>query len=198
MRSASIPSILPEGFAYHPDWIPPEEELTLLRHIEQLLFSEVRMHGVIAKRKVVHFGWDYGYDSWTISPTDPVPEWLLDIRSRAAVVMGASPEAVEEILVTRYEPGAGIGWHRDAPMFGPVVVGVSLLGTCRMRFQRTVAGQRRTAEAVLSPRSSYVLAGQARCAWQHSIPPAKELRYSITFRTLKRAPGARRPRPGQD
>ena len=63
MRSSSIPSILPEGFVYHPDWITPEEELTLLRHIEQLLFSEVRMHGVIAKRKVVHFGWDYGYDS---------------------------------------------------------------------------------------------------------------------------------------
>ena len=197
MRSSSIPSILPEGFVYHPDWITPEEELTLLGHIEQLLFSEVRMHGVIAKRKVVHFGWDYGYDSWTISPTDPVREWLLDIRSRAAVVMGAAPEAVEEILVTRYEPGAGIGWHRDAPMFGPVVVGVSLSGTCRMRFQRTAAGQRRTAEAVLSPRSAYVLAGQARGVWQHSIPPAKELRYSITFRTLKKAP-ARGDRPSQD
>ncbi|HKR80789.1 MAG TPA: alpha-ketoglutarate-dependent dioxygenase AlkB [Nitrospira sp.] len=197
MRSSSIPSILPEGFVYHPDWITPEEELTLLRHIEQLLFSEVRMHGVIAKRKVVHFGWDYGYDSWTISPTDPVPEWLLDIRSRAAVVMGAAPEAIEEILVTRYEPGAGIGWHRDAPMFGPVVVGVSLSGTCRMRFQRTAAGQRRTTEAVLSPRSAYVLAGQARGVWQHSIPPAKELRYSITFRTLKKAP-ARGVRSSQD
>lgn len=155
------------------------------------------MHGVIAKRKVVHFGWDYGYDSWTISPTDPVPEWLLDIRSHAAVVLGAAPEAVEEILVTRYEPGAAIGWHRDAPMFGPVVVGVSLLGSCRMRFQRTVAGHRQTAEAVLSPRSSYVLAGQARCAWQHSITPAKELRYSITFRTLKKAP-ARGDGPAQD
>ena len=197
MRSSPIPSILPEGFAYHPDWITPEEELTLLRHIEQLPFSEVKMHGVVAKRKVVHFGWDYGYDSWTISPTDPVPEWLLDIRLRAAVVLGAAPEAVEEILVTRYDPGAGIGWHRDAPMFGPAVVGVSLLGTCRMRFQRTVAGQRRTAEAVLSPRSLYVLAGQARCAWQHSIPPAKELRYSITFRTLRKAP-ARGESPGQD
>jgi alkylated DNA repair dioxygenase AlkB len=30
-----------------------------------------------------------------------------------------------------------------------------------------------------------VLAGAARTAWQHSIPPTKELRYSITFRTLR-------------
>ena len=189
MRSTSTASILPEGFAYHPDWITPEEESILLGHIEGLRFSEVRMQGVTAKRKVVHFGWNYAYDSWTISPADPIPEWLFMLRARTAVVLGAVPDAVEEILVTRYEPGAGIGWHRDAPMFGPVVFGLSLSGTCRMRFQHTVAGQRQTAEAVLSPRSSYVLAGKARFAWQHSIPPAKELRYSITFRTLKEAPG---------
>ena len=185
MRSSSSPSVLPEGFTYYPDWVTAEEESTLLTHIEQLAFSEVRMHGVIAKRKVVHFGWDYGYDSWTISPTDPVPEWLMALRERAAGVVGTAPEVVEEILLSRYEPGAGIGWHRDAPMFGPVVLGVSLAGSCRMRFQRTVAGQRQTAETVLRPRSLYVLAGQARSAWQHSIPAAKELRYSITFRTLK-------------
>ena len=143
------------------------------------------MHGIVAKRKVVHFGWDYGYDSWTISPTKPIPEWLMPFTMRAAGVMGVSPEAVQEVLVTRYEPGAGIGWHRDAPMFGPAVLGLSLAGSCRMRFQRILAGERRTAEALLSPRSSYLLSGDARVAWQHSIPPAKELRFSITFRTLK-------------
>lgn len=153
--------------------------------VEELLFCEVRMHGVIAKRKVVHFGWDYGYDSWTISPTEPIPEWLAPLQRRAAGVLGVSSEAVQEVLVTRYEPGAGIGWHRDAPMFGPAVIGVSLGGSCRMRFQRKVGAERRTAEALLRPRSAYVLAGEARFGWQHSIPPAKELRFSITFRTLK-------------
>ncbi len=156
-----------------------------MSQIEELSFSEVRMHGVTAKRCVVHFGWDYGYDSWTIKPTDPIPDWLMPLRMRAGALMGVSAEAVAEVLVTRYEPGAGIGWHRDAPMFGPTVVGVSLAGTCRMRFQRNVAGERETAEAILAPRSSYLLAGGARFLWQHSIPPAKELRYSITFRTLK-------------
>jgi alkylated DNA repair dioxygenase AlkB len=185
MRSRSAASSLPEGFAYHPDWITADEEHGLLMHVEQLRFSEVRMHGVVAKRQVVHFGWDYGYDSWTISPTEPIPEWIRPFITRAAGVMGVSPEAVEEVLVTRYAPGAGIGWHRDAPMFGPAVLGLSLAGSCRMRFQRRLARERRTAEALLSPRSSYVLAGDARFSWQHSIPPTKELRYSVTFRTLK-------------
>ena len=156
-----------------------------MSQIEKLSFSEIRMHGVTAKRRVVHFGWDYGYDSWTISPTEAIPEWLLPLRTRAADVIHVSEEAIQEVLVTRYEPGAGIGWHRDAPMFGPAVLGVSLVGTCRMRFQRTLGGKRHTAETVLRPRSSYLLAGAARFVWQHSIPPAKELRYSITFRTLK-------------
>ena len=181
----SLASSLPQGFSYHPDWITTDEEHSLLLHIEQLLFSEVRMHGVVAKRKVVHFGWDYGYDSWTISPTEPIPEWLMSVTARAASVMGVPAEAVQEVLVTRYAPGAGIGWHRDAPMFGPTVLGLSLAGSCRMRFQRMLAGERRTADAFLSPRSSYLLSGDARFAWQHSIPPTKELRFSITFRTLK-------------
>jgi DNA oxidative demethylase len=33
-----------------------------------------------------------------------------------------------------------------------------------------------------------VLSDTARSAWEHSIPAAKDLRYSITFRTLKRPP----------
>jgi hypothetical protein len=39
--------------------------------------------------------------------------------------------------------------------------------------------------AQILPRSGYVLSGAARYAWQHSIPPTKALRYSITFRTLR-------------
>jgi DNA oxidative demethylase len=179
----------PQGFQYLPDWITADEEKELLTYVEKLCFAEVRMHGVIARRRVVHFGWDYGYDSWTIKPTQPIPHWLMPLRRRVAVLMRVLAEAVEEVLVTCYEPGAGIGWHRDAPMFGSKVVGVSLLGSGRMRFQRTVDGGRETAEAVLAPRSSYVLAGAARFLWQHSIPPTKQLRYSITFRTLKGAAG---------
>ena len=73
-------------------------------------------------------------------------------------------------------------------MFG-TVVGVSLPSPARMRFRRDKGGERRTFELELEPRSGYVLAGPARTAWQHHLPPAKALRYSITFRTLRRRRG---------
>ena len=97
----------------------------------------------------------------------------------------SEPEALAQALVSRYPEGAGIGWHRDAPMFGAKVAGVSLLSGCRMRFQRGKGEERRVFDLELPPRSAYVLAGAARSSWQHSIPATKSLRYSITFRTLK-------------
>jgi alkylated DNA repair dioxygenase AlkB len=100
------------------------------------------------------------------------------------VLAGVSAEDLAEVLVTEYPPGAGIGWHRDAPMFG-VVIGISLLGACRFRFQRGRGAAREARVVTLEPRSAYVLNGAARRQWQHSIPPAKERRYSMTFRTLR-------------
>jgi len=185
MLFASFESNTVQGFWYLSDWITKDEEQDLLTHIEVLSFSEVHMHGATAKRKVVHFGWNYGYDSWQITTADPIPPWLLPVRERAATLINIPPKAVEEVLISRYAPGAGIGWHRDAPMFGPSVVGVSLAGTCRMRFQRQIGLRKSSAEIQLAPRSAYILKDAARFQWKHSIPPTKELRYSITFRTIR-------------
>ena len=145
------------------------------------------MHGMTALRRVKHFGWIYGYDSWRIEPGPPVPPFLLPLRERVAAWMAVPPAALEEILISEYRPGATIGWHRDAPMFGPTVVGVSLSGTCRFRFRKGKIRRWETAEMTLEPRSAYLISGSARRDWQHSIPGTKTLRYSITFRTLAEA-----------
>jgi DNA oxidative demethylase len=184
MLSSTSDALL-KGFQYVPNWISKAEEQLLLEGIAALSFAEVRMHGVVAKRRVVHFGWDYGYESWRVTPTKPIPEWLMAVRAQAARLVGLEAAALEEVLVSRYEPGAGIGWHRDAPMFGPVVVGVSLLGACRMRFQQKTGVRRELAERTLEPRSVYVLSEAARWSWQHAILPTRTLRYSITFRTVE-------------
>jgi len=180
---------LPEGFTYRPDFITPEEEAALLDRIRAVPFSEVRMHGVSARRRTAHYGWLYGYETWRIEPGPPIPEFLLPLRARSAAFSGAAPEDLAEALVTEYPAGAGIGWHRDAAPFG-IVVAVSLLGRCRLRLRRGKPGEWTTAEAALAPRSAYILSGEARTAWQHHIPPTAELRYSITFRTLRRRPQA--------
>jgi DNA oxidative demethylase len=176
---------LPEGLVYRSDFLSAEEERDVLRFIEKLDFREVRMRGQTARRTARHFGFDYDYERYgRLLPGDPFPEWLVALRDRSAALAEVDPEALAQALVQRYPPAATIGWHRDAPMFG-TVVGVSLGSTCRMRFQRGRAENRRVFELKLEPRSAYVLAGEARNAWQHSISPARELRYSITFRTLR-------------
>lgn len=183
---------LPHGFQYVPDFLSTEEESALLAHTAAAPFREIRMRGQVALRRTAHYGWDYGYESWQVTPTTPVPEWLHPLRERAAALIGIVPEAFEEVLLTEYPRGSGIGWHRDAPMFGDAVVGVSLRASCRLRFRR--AGYE-TVAIELAPRSAYVLAGAARKVWQHSIPATKDLRYSITFRTL-RSGAINRPKTG--
>jgi alkylated DNA repair dioxygenase AlkB len=174
----------PEGLVYRPELIGVEEEAALLRELEALRFDPIVMHGQEAKRTARHYGLDYDYGSRTPMPGEPPPAWILPVRDRAAELAGVEPEELVEILVQRYPPGSTIGWHRDAPAFD-TVVGISLGGFSRLRFQRGKGERRRVWEVALEPRSGYVLGGEARRSWQHSIPPAKELRYSITFRTLR-------------
>jgi alkylated DNA repair dioxygenase AlkB len=109
---------------------------------------------------------------------------------------GVPAAAFEEALLTEYPPGAPIGWHRDAPIFGDVIAGVSLGSPCRMKFRpymtpdalpaATGTLRRSTHEIVLAPRSGYLMTGVARREYEHSIPPVGGMRHSITFRTVRR------------
>jgi DNA oxidative demethylase len=178
---------LPEGLVYRDGFISAAEERQLLDELEAVEFRTVEMRGQTARRTVRHFGLDYDYETGDLIPADPLPQSMAWLRDRCAALMERDPSDLVQILVSRYPAGAGIGWHRDAPMFGSRIVGVSLLAPCRMRFQRTVGGVRSTAALELAPRSAYLLSSKARWSWQHSIPGTKALRYSIAFRTLKRA-----------
>jgi alkylated DNA repair protein (DNA oxidative demethylase) len=184
-RRAQTVAEEPEGLIYRPDFLSADEEAEVLGIIGTIDFRPVTMRGQTAKRTTRHFGYDYDYESWKLVPADPLPSALGWLQERCAELAGREPAELAQTLVSCYPEGAGIGWHRDAPMFGPEVVGVSLLASCRMRFQRSVGGLRRVHELTLEPRSAYLLAGKARSAWQHSIPATGALRYSITFRTVR-------------
>ena len=155
-----------------------------MARVRDIEFGAVEMRGQVARRRTAHFGWVYGYESWRITPGPPLPTFLLPLRERVGGLAGVDAAALAEVLVTDYPAGAAIGWHRDAPQFG-VVIGVSLLSACRMRFQCGRGPERHTRAVGLEPRSAYVLSGEARQHWQHSIPAMRAPRYSITFRTLR-------------
>lgn len=177
----------PPGFIYLPEFLTREEEAAFIGDFESREFQEVKMRGVVAKRKTIHFGHIYGYQSWQVTPGPPIPESYQPLMRRAAELMEVAPNEIEELLVSRYPDGAGIGWHRDAPMFGPKVVGMSFGAPVRFKLRKRL-GERKfeNYDLWLEPRSAYVLGGEARAKWQHSIPETKGLRYSLTFRTMER------------
>jgi DNA oxidative demethylase len=176
---------LPSGFRYFEGFLPPEEEAAVRAELARLALGEVRMHGVVARRRVAHFGVAYAYGSRAVAPGAPLPAFLLPLRARAARLAAVADDDLAEALVTRYPAGSGIGWHRDAPAFG-TVVGISLGAPARFRLRKGGAGGE-TRDLVVAPGSAYVIAGAARWAWQHMMPPVSAERWSVTFRTLRSA-----------
>jgi alkylated DNA repair dioxygenase AlkB len=194
VQSRLFEAPVPEGFRYEPEFLTEEEERELLESISRIEFSNVEMHGGVARRRIAQYGWTYGFDAPRSEPGLPIPAWLLPVRVRAAHWAAVDAGALAEALVTEYSKGAPIGWHRDAPMFGDVI-GISLAGTCRMKFRPYVspkdlggpgrAARRTTHELELARRSVYLMRGVVRRDFEHSIPPVGMLRYSITFRTMR-------------
>jgi alkylated DNA repair dioxygenase AlkB len=189
---------LPPGFLLRPDFLDAEEERALAAAIASIAFARVEMRGGVARRRVAHYGWTYGYDARRTEPGTPIPAFLVPLRAAAASWAGLEDEEFGEALVTEYPAGAGIGWHRDAPMFGDVIAGISVGAACTMKFRPYVSPKdltpgrapRRATHAVeLPPRSAYLITGPARREFEHSIPATEGLRYSITFRTLRGARG---------
>lgn len=178
------------GYAYEADFLSPDEESALVRVIQQLPLTEAEYKQYRARRRIVSYGGRYDYNENELRTGDPIPEFLLPIRERAAVWAGHPAENFAHALIAEYSAGTQLGWHRDVPNF-EVVVGVSLHGAARMRFRRYPPAAREKSIAIeLEPRSIYRLEGEARWGWQHSVPPTPGLRYSITFRTLRQKPAA--------
>ena len=173
-----------EGFRYQPELLDHSEEAALISHLSALPFREFEFHGYTGKRRVVSFGWKYDFSSAKLRQADDIPDYLLPLRARAASFANLQPEAFPHALVTEYGPGAGIGWHRDKAVFGEVV-GISLLASCVLRFRRKDGRKWERVNVLTEQRSAYHLTGPARMEWQHSILRVDELRYSITFRTMR-------------
>jgi len=131
----------------------------------------------------VAYGSSYDFDTNKLGPAPPIAPFLLPLRRKVSALVSEKETAFVYALVTEYRPGTELGWHRDLGEFG-IVVGVSLAGSCRMRFRRYPPEKgAKVFNLDLAPRSAYVLRDEIRWRWQHSVAPTKELRYSITFRT---------------
>ena len=171
------------GLDYAEEAIGEGEEEQL---IERLLATDLlpfRFHGWVGNRKTRSFGWRYDFEDARFAPAEPIPGWLEPLRQAASGFAGIHPEDFVHVLLARYDPGAGIGWHRDRDVFD-TVVGISLGNPATLRFRQRAGTGFKRASLDVAPRSAYLLSGEARHDWEHSIAPGGSLRFSITFRSL--------------
>ena len=189
-RSSSSPAqstlfdFQPAGLSQRDDFMTAAEEAALLEHFTGLVFKPFAFQGWFGKRETVSFGWRYDFNDARMYAAPPIPDFLLPIRERSAQFAGLEPTALEQALVIRYDAGAGIGWHRDRPAFEKVI-GISLGASCELRFRQRTEGGFRRFTLPATPRSIYLLTGEIRHEWEHSIVPMDARRFSITFRSRK-------------
>jgi alkylated DNA repair dioxygenase AlkB len=174
----------PEGLRYATGFLSAEEERRLVAEVSALPFRPFEFQGFLGKRETVSFGWSYWFDGSGLAEAEPIPDWLLPVRDRAAAWAGLEPQALVQALIIRYGEGAGLGWHRDRPVFDDVV-GLSLLSAAPLRFRRKQGEKWQRFTLETEPRSIYLLRGPSRTEWQHSLTPVATLRYAITFRSMR-------------
>jgi len=178
-----LESLQPQGFRYEENFISHKEEQSLLQKLGQLDLKPFEFHGHFGNRHVTSFGLKYNFSRRTVETATETPLFLDDLLSRIGSFAGYPRETFRQVGVNEYCVGAGVGWHKDKPEFG-VIVGLSLGSSATIRFRRPRGKSWERVSHIVRPRSIYVLAGEARAQWKHSIPKVNDLSYSITFRTL--------------
>lgn len=171
------------GLSSASDIVTPAEEAELIDRIDAEALAPFRFQGWEGKRLTHSFGWSYDFEDGRFAQAAPIPDWLIGLRDRAATFARLDPGALVQALLIRYDPGAGIGWHKDRPVFEHVV-GISLGTAASMRLRRRKGGGFQRVAMPLPPRSIYHLSGEVRHGWEHSIVPMAQTRWSVTFRSL--------------
>jgi len=179
--------IYPPGFIYVPDFLTYEEELYLNEQVSKTECHTFIFQGFRAKRRVASFGYDYSFDKRALTKGTEIPESFHSLLDKVSKYLAISKDDFAELLVTEYPVGSVINWHRDAAPFD-LIAGISLSADCVFRLRphdKTKQGRNALISIPVKRRSLYIMKDNARTDWQHSIAPVKEIRYSITLRTLK-------------
>jgi alkylated DNA repair dioxygenase AlkB len=173
----------PQGLRYQPSFVTAQSEQELIAQIRALPLAPFQFGAFEGKRRGVSFGWRYDYNQHKLEQAEDLPAWIAPLIAKVQAFAGLPAASIRQVLFTEYEKGTGIGWHRDKPHFDQVF-GLSLASACKFRFRRKSGRtwQRFTLEA--EPRSLYMMAGESRSIWEHSIPSVDATRYSVTFRTM--------------
>jgi len=179
----ATPPVVP-GLVVVERAISESEEAALERQIDRAPLAPFQFGQWEGKRLTTHYGSGYDFSRHRVAEAPPLPDWLLALRDTLAPQVGRDPAAFRAALLIRYDPGAGIGWHRDRPQYDEVL-GLSLSAPCVLRLRRRTASGFERRNVDLAPRALYLLSGEVRSEWEHSIVPMEVTRRSVTFRSLR-------------
>ena len=148
-------------------------------------------------RPVAQFGsavYDYGADV-VVAPCSQTNAHIPAILKRLLLSNGGGNEATNALIASQEwsqciinaygaNSTSHIPWHFDDPAFGPIVL-VYTFGQARPLLMRKGDTDDNVYSAQPKHLSRYVLSGESRDHWQHSVPAGNDWRVSITFRTLR-------------
>ena len=182
-----VEPVFPDGFVYYSNFLTPGQETALCNAIKEFDLQPLIFQSYEAKRKVASFGYDWNFQTRVLTKGKEIPKAFDSLIQNVSNKIFISNIQFAELLLTEYPVGSVINWHRDAPPFD-VIAGISLLSDCIFRF-RPYDKKKQSRKALMSfplqRRSLYIMAGDSRTNWEHSIPAVKKVRYSITLRSLK-------------
>lgn len=167
-----------------PEVLSPAQEQDLVRRFEKLPLTPFEFRGYLGNRRIFSFGHKYLFAGQKPRADASIPDYLRPLAEIARAISGRPAAAFEQIMVTEYAPGAGIGWHLDRPSYEDII-GISFLAPCVLRLRRKAGQGWERRSAPIEPRSAYLLHGEVRTGWQHSIAPMDALRYSVTLRSFR-------------
>lgn len=180
--AGNIGGAVPPGLKLAREIMTPAEEQGLIALIEASGLSYYAMDPD-NPRSSKSYGWKYDFRNDSFVPCEPIPEGFRPICEKAARFANVEPEDFAECLLNRYEPGAIIQPHSDKPVWEHII-GISLGSAETMTFSKPSDAAQADIDIVLEPRSMFLLSGEARHVYHHSLPPVKSMRWSITLRTF--------------
>lgn len=118
------PTTRPSGFDYWPDVLSAIEQAELVAQLQSLSFKPYEHLGYLGFRRIAACGQRYDEEQSRLEVADPWPDFLQVLLGRLVERVGLKRGNFVQVLINEYAPGAGIGWHRDRPVYGEIL-GVS-------------------------------------------------------------------------
>ena len=149
-------AVVPPGLEFREEFVGPQRRGALLERGRTPAIQAVRVSRLDRKPRdrVVRLALRLQPDAVSRRRRYPISCCRCASARQDSQAIGS--REFEQALVIRYGEGAGIGWHRDRPVFDRVF-GLSLLSPCMLRFRRRRGADFERFALGAPPRSAYLL-----------------------------------------